>query len=774
MDSEKIHNKFAEKTQEKSENYKEIFFNDHTVMLLIDPVTLKIVDANLAAINFYGYDLDEFANLKISDINIASDDYVLDKIQKSVSKQKNHFIFKHQLSNGEIRDVEVYSGLIKQNGKTVLYSIIHDITDNELQNTLKRFYTILSSMYGAILLVSDNNQVEFVNQAFCDFFKLNESPKDLMGLNDYEIIEKIKNMYSNPDEAILRISDIVSNGKPVKGEEIDLQDGRTCIRDFIPLNISKKSYGRLWHHTDITERKEAENELKESENRFRTFFENIMDAVLLTIPDGTILAANPAAEQLFGYTEEEICKIGRNGLLDTQDPNLPILIKERALQGKVKGELTFIRKNGSKFPGEMSTSVFKDGSGNERTSMVIRDITERRKVEEEKQELLEKEQKLTEELTASNEELQSITEELHKSNEELRQYSEMLSTIYDLNPDAIVLTTLSDSKIIDCNQEYLNQIGYTREETIGRTSTELNLLNSEERIDYIDETREKKSVSNYELRVRRKDGLFIDVQYSARYITVNNEPIILNIGHDISNRKMRDKKLKEAMDELIRSNKELERFAYVSSHDLQEPLRMITLYSQLLERRYKDSLDDDADDFIEYIVENAKRMKYLIDDLLEYSRVTSQAKEFENIDFEKLLDNVLSNLSILISENSVNVTHESLPMVFADKNQMLQVFQNLISNAIKFRGKVSPKIDISARKVYEEWIFAVKDNGIGISPKHREQIFEVFKRLHTREEYPGTGIGLSIAQKIVERHNGRIWVESELGEGSTFYFTIPL
>jgi light-regulated signal transduction histidine kinase (bacteriophytochrome) len=200
---------------------------------------------------------------------------------------------------------------------------------------------------------------------------------------------------------------------------------------------------------------------------------------------------------------------------------------------------------------------------------------------------------------------------------------------------------------------------------------------------------------------------------------------------------------------------------------------MVTLYSQLLEKRYKDRLDDDADDFIEYIVENAKRMKYLIDDLLEYSRITSQAKEFENIDMDKVLESILSNLSIIIVENNVDVTHDHLPKIFADKNQIMQVFQNLLTNAIKFRGKEPPKIDISAQKKEKEWIFSVQDNGIGINPKHQKQIFEVFKRLHTREEYPGTGIGLSIAQKIIERHGGRIWAESDLGKGSTFYFTIP-
>ena len=265
-----------------------------------------------------------------------------------------------------------------------------------------------------------------------------------------------------------------------------------------------------------------------------------------------------------------------------------------------------------------------------------------------------------------------------------------------------------------------------------------------------------------------------------------------SISTDITERKLLEEQLKEARDtlelkveerteellksniELKRSNEELERFAYVSSHDLQEPLRMVTLYSQLLERRYKDNLDSDADDFIEYIIEGAQRMRQLIDDLLEYSRVKSQAAEFEKVNLEQALEAVLHNLSISIIENNVKISHDPLPIVFADKNQMIQVFQNLISYAIKFHGQNPPEINISVQKAKKELIFSVSDNGIGIKPEHQKQIFEVFKRLHTREQHPGTGIGLSITQKIIIHHGGRIWVESELGKGSTFYFTIPI
>ena len=228
------------------------------------------------------------------------------------------------------------------------------------------------------------------------------------------------------------------------------------------------------------------------------------------------------------------------------------------------------------------------------------------------------------------------------------------------------------------------------------------------------------------------------------------------------------------LEELARSNAELEQFAYVSSHDLQEPLRMISSYLQLLQRKYQGNLDDKADKYIHFAVDGAFRMQNLINDLLEFSRVTTRAREPEPTDCEFVLNQVLSNLELYIKENKATVSHEPLPEVIADYTQMAQVFQNLIINGIKFHSKEAPKIHISAEKKANEWIFSVQDNGIGIDPQYSEKIFEVFKRLHKKEEYPGTGIGLAICKKIVERHGGHIWVESELGKGSTFYFTLPI
>ncbi|MDK2952316.1 MAG: hypothetical protein PWQ77_1981 [Kosmotogales bacterium] len=224
--------------------------------------------------------------------------------------------------------------------------------------------------------------------------------------------------------------------------------------------------------------------------------------------------------------------------------------------------------------------------------------------------------------------------------------------------------------------------------------------------------------------------------------------------------------------ELTRSNKELERFAYITSHDLQEPLRMISSYLQLVEKRYKDELDEDAKDFINFAVDGAKRMQILINDLLRYSRVGTKNIEFQPVNCEEILKNTLNNLEVAIEESGAKITHDYLPIIKGDKTQLGQLFQNLIGNSIKFKGENSPEIHIKAEDEGDFWRFFFKDNGIGIDSKYYDRIFQIFQRLHNRDKYPGTGIGLAICKKIIERHGGNISVESESGKGTTFIFTL--
>jgi light-regulated signal transduction histidine kinase (bacteriophytochrome) len=256
---------------------------------------------------------------------------------------------------------------------------------------------------------------------------------------------------------------------------------------------------------------------------------------------------------------------------------------------------------------------------------------------------------------------------------------------------------------------------------------------------------------------------------SLKKVTASRDELDTEIGE----RKLAEEKLQSTLEDLERSNKELQQFAYVASHDLQEPLRMVASYTQLLEKHLKDKLDADAKEFIYYAVDGATRMQMLIEDLLAYSRIGARGKPLKPTDCNRVLRQVIGNLGVAIEENQAIITHDRLPTVTVDAVQMRQLLQNLIGNAIKFKGPEAPRVHIRAEQRPNEWLFSVRDNGIGIDPQYKERIFAIFQRLHSRQEYRGTGIGLAICNRIVERHGGRIWVRSELGKGSTFFFTIP-
>jgi light-regulated signal transduction histidine kinase (bacteriophytochrome) len=258
------------------------------------------------------------------------------------------------------------------------------------------------------------------------------------------------------------------------------------------------------------------------------------------------------------------------------------------------------------------------------------------------------------------------------------------------------------------------------------------------------------------------------VERTAELVTAN-----ANLKAETTERKRAEDVLAQKAEELERSNAELEQFAYVASHDLQEPLRKIKSFTELFAKRFKGKFDEKADTYIYYIVDGAGRMQGLIKDLLSYSRVSTRGEPFKMTNFDYVLRSAINDCEIAIKESNAEITYDKLPTVAADESQLIRVLQNLIGNAIKFRGENIPRIHISAEEGHHEWTFSVQDNGIGIETQYYDRIFEIFKRLHGKEEHPGSGIGLSISKRIVERHGGRIWVESKPGKGSTFKFALP-
>ena len=351
----------------------------------------------------------------------------------------------------------------------------------------------------------------------------------------------------------------------------------------------------------------------------------------------------------------------------------------------------------------------------------------------------------------------------------------LLASIVQSSEDAIYSKSL-DNTILSWNPGAESMFGYAAGEVIGQS---ISRLLPEGAVDewpvMVEKIKRGERIEHHETVIQSKDGRLLNVSVSISPLVDAAGKVMgaAGIARDITERKRAAALLKRHAEELARSNGELERFAYVASHDLQEPLRMVASFLELLAERYKGRLDERADKYINYAVDGAARMKALIDGLLRYSRVTTQGRRLEEMETRSALDEAMANLGRAIEEKGAVVTHDDLPTVLADPIQLVQLFQNLIGNALKFCDG-TPRVHVAAERTGEEWVFSVRDNGIGIAPEYRERIFQIFQRLHGRDKYPGTGMGLAICKRVVERHGGRIWVESRPGQGSTFLFTLPV
>src|ERR1022692_3078982 len=381
--------------------------------------------------------------------------------------------------------------------------------------------------------------------------------------------------------------------------------------------------------------------------------------------------------------------------------------------------------------------------------------------------------------------LQSAVEALQKTQEALRESLAATSEVarkdladqnFALDQHAIVAMTDVQGRITYVNDKFCAVSKYSREELLGQDHRIVNSgYHPKEFFQNMYRTVARGGVWHGEIRNRAKDGSIYWVDATIVGVVGVDGKLrqYVAIRADITERVRAQQELASKVEELARSNRELEQFAYVASHDLQEPLRMVASYTQLLSERYSGKLDDNGDKFLGYAREGALRMQVLIKDLLAFSRVVQAGIPRKPVDCNVALEEAVQSLTAAIEESGAVVTHAALPNVWADQTQIAQVFQNLIGNAIKFHDGAPPECAVSAEKSGRNWLFSVSDNGIGIAPEYAENIFVVFQRLHARTEYPGNGMGLAICKKIIQHYGGTIWVESQVGQGSTFKFTLP-
>ncbi|MDD5224143.1 MAG: PAS domain S-box protein [bacterium] len=486
---------------------------------------------------------------------------------------------------------------------------------------------------------------------------------------------------------------------------------------------------------DITERKKEDARRR----RLATVVRDSNDAITIQDLEGRIIAWNRGAEKMYGYSESEALQanIGRLTPPDKEAEQKDFLRRLIAGEEITSFETQRLTKDGRLVDVWMVVTKLVDAAGKViGIASTERDITERKR--------------------------------------ETEEASRMVTVVRDSN-DAITIQDF-EGRITAWNRGAEKMYGYSESEAlqanIGRLTPPDKVA---EQKDFLRRLIAGEEITSFETQRITKDGRILDIWKTVtKLVDDTGKPIgIASTERDITERVRAEALLKQTLEDLKRSNTELEQFAYVASHDLQEPLRMVASYLQLIEKRYKGKLDSDADEFIGYAVNGAMRMKTMINDLLILSRLATRGKDPVQVDCQVVLSTVLTNLGVAIKEKNAEITSDSLPLVKGDETQLVRLFQNLMENAIKFQGEDAPRIHISCKPQNGSYIFSIRDNGIGIDPQYFERVFVVFQRLHGTDRYPGTGIGLAMCKKIVERHRGKIWIESEPGKGTTFYFTLP-
>jgi PAS domain S-box-containing protein len=634
-----------------------------------------------------------------------------------------------------------YSCLYNSSGQIIgHFGIQRDISDRkraaeELQQSQQDLTDFVENAIVSLHWVAADGTIIWANQ----------TELDLLGYTREEYIgHSITEFHADQDTIADILQRLLSN-QPVQEYEADLRCKDGSIRRVLIDSNSSWSKGEFVRTRcftrDITDRKRAEEDLE----RFTQALSHAMEGIALLDLQGKYVQINHAYANTVGYTTEAMVGMDWQLTVHPEDlPQMQLAYQQMLEHGKVEVAARGLRSDGSIFYKQLVMVTAYDSKQQPIGHYCfMKDISTAKQAETD---LIQSEQKF-----------RAI-------------FDGMFQFMGVLTPAGI---------LIEANRTALDAIGVNPEDVVGQMFwvtpwwTHSPVL--QEQLKNAIARAAQGELVRFEAEHILADQTAVFVDFTLKPIFDEGGKVIMLIpeGRDITDRKQAELELQNQKQDLARSNAELQQFAYVASHDLQEPLRMITSYLELLERRYKGQLDEKADKFIAYAVDGATRMQILINDLLSYSRVGTSGKDWAMIDCEKIVQNVLSNLRLAITQNNAIITHDALPTLKAESSQLNQLFQNLISNAIKFRREENPQIHIGVEFSNNQWLFSVQDNGIGMETQYLDRIFVIFQRLHSKTEYPGTGIGLAVCKKIVERHGGTLWVDSQPGQGSTFHFTIP-
>ncbi|HVD98251.1 MAG TPA: PAS domain S-box protein [Cytophagaceae bacterium] len=626
-----------------------------------------------------------------------------------------------------------------------LESIIAEHTQ-KLQTTEMEYHSLIEQATDGIFISDAKGNYTDVNDSACKM--LGYSKEELLKMNSADIL-LAEDAQKNPP----RLEELRAGKALLSTRILRRKDGST-----LPAEISGKmlTNGKMLGVVrDITERKKAEEKLAASELLFRQTLDNMLEGIQIHDFDWRYTYVNDSLVKYSHYTKEEL--LGYT-LMEKypgiEQSELFGVLKECMVERTSRHfETEFVFPNGDKAFFELSVEPLPTG-----LFILSIDITERKKVEE-------KNQKLHEEL---EQKVVERTKQLEQNIQRLTESEEKFQKAFRASAAGMTITRLSDSTYVEVNEAFLEMTGFAREEAIGHSSAELGFIRDiKKREAILQQIREQGWAKQFEMTVHHKSGDILEVLASVETIMLNGEKFALNIIFDITDRMRAERQLEEA-------NQELEAFSYSISHDLRAPLRAIDGYAKMIEEDYQKLFDSEGKRLLEVIQDNARRMSNLIDDLLEFSRLGRKAIHKTDLNMNTLISGVLHDLQKTIPAKT-EIKVDDLQGSKGDYTLISQVMVNLLSNAIKYSsGKEHPVVEIYSEEKDGSIVYTVKDNGAGFDMRYVNKLFGVFQRLHSAKEFEGTGVGLAIVHRIIEKHGGKIWAEAELGHGASFHFLLPL